>query len=165
MKNYKSSDYALNKYSDGIVYRFADGSAVTITAESYLAENPGKTEADFQALKELSDAIYLGQDRADNAQTKKNTPLYSEEAATELSALSLEDLLIEVREREEAAAAFERLMESGVLTETQKRRFRLNIVDGLSHRQIAAAEGVAVRAVTQSIHAATEKLRKIFNFF
>lgn len=43
MKNYKDSDYALNKFSEGIVYRFADR-IVEITLEDYLAENPGYIE-------------------------------------------------------------------------------------------------------------------------
>jgi hypothetical protein len=60
MKNYQSSDYALNKYSSGIVYHFAD-EIVEVTLENYLTENPDKSEADFRALKELSDAIYLEQ--------------------------------------------------------------------------------------------------------
>ena len=46
MKNYKDSDYALNKFSEGIVYRFADR-IVEIAQEDYLAENPGKTAQDF----------------------------------------------------------------------------------------------------------------------
>ena len=41
MKNYKDSDYALNKFSKGIVYR-----------------NPGRTAQDFIELKVLSDEIY-----------------------------------------------------------------------------------------------------------
>lgn len=57
MKNYKDSDYALNKFSDGIVYRFADR-IVEITLENYLAENPGKTAEDFLELKAPSDEIY-----------------------------------------------------------------------------------------------------------
>jgi len=56
MKHYTNSDYALNKYSEGIVYRFAD-SIVEITLADYLAENPSKTEGDFRELKELSDGI------------------------------------------------------------------------------------------------------------
>ena len=57
MKNYKNSDYALNKYSEGIVYQFTD-SMVEVTLADYLRENPEKTEADFMELKALSDAIY-----------------------------------------------------------------------------------------------------------
>ena len=62
MKNYKDSNYALNKYSQGIVYQFADGMA-EITLEEYLRENPDKTESDFKELKALSDEIYYQQSR------------------------------------------------------------------------------------------------------
>ena len=55
MKHYTNSHYTLNKYSQGIVYKFAD-EIVEITLADYLASNPNKTEADFLALKELSDS-------------------------------------------------------------------------------------------------------------
>ncbi|KAF5065725.1 hypothetical protein DSECCO2_270830 [anaerobic digester metagenome] len=54
MKNYKDSDYALNKFSKGIVYRFADRIA-EITLKDYLAENTYKTLKDFIEFKALSD--------------------------------------------------------------------------------------------------------------
>ncbi|MDR0818701.1 MAG: RNA polymerase subunit sigma-24, partial [Oscillospiraceae bacterium] len=60
MKNYQNSDYALNKFSKGIVYRFTDG-IVEVTLADYLAENPGRTETDFRILKEASDENYLKQ--------------------------------------------------------------------------------------------------------
>jgi DNA-directed RNA polymerase specialized sigma24 family protein len=164
MKNYKNSDYALNKYSDGIVYRFAEGSTVTVTLANYLADNPDRTEEDFKALKKISDAIYFRQDRAENAQTKKNTPL-SGLKANMVIGQTLEDTYFDSVERGKAVAAFERLMTSSSLTETQKRRFRLYIIEGLSHRKIAQAEGVAVRAITQSLDAAKKKLKNIFDFF
>ena len=50
MRNYKDSDYALNRYSQGIVYKFAD-SVVEVTLEDYLRDNPDKTEADFEELE------------------------------------------------------------------------------------------------------------------
>ena len=62
MRNYKDSDYALNRYSQGIVYKFSDG-IVEITLEDYLRDNPDKTEEDFAKLKALSDEIYYQQDR------------------------------------------------------------------------------------------------------
>ena len=49
MRNYKDSDYALNRYSQGIVYKFSDG-IVEITLEDYLRDNPNKTEEDFAEL-------------------------------------------------------------------------------------------------------------------
>ena len=62
MRNYKNSDYALNRYSQGIIYKFADG-IVEVTLESFLRDNPDKTEEDFAELKALSDEIYYQQDR------------------------------------------------------------------------------------------------------
>ncbi|MDE7352968.1 MAG: hypothetical protein K2O06_07940 [Acetatifactor sp.] len=37
MKNYKESDYALNKYSQGIIYKFVDG-VVEVTLADYLRQ-------------------------------------------------------------------------------------------------------------------------------
>lgn len=50
MRNYKDSDYALNRYSQGIVYKFAD-SIVEVTLEDFLRSNPDKAEKDFVELK------------------------------------------------------------------------------------------------------------------
>ena len=52
MKNFDKSDYALNKFSEGIVYKFSDEIRV-ITKEQYLRENPDKTEEDFLRLKAI----------------------------------------------------------------------------------------------------------------
>lgn len=57
MRNFQESDYAINKLSPNIVYRFADGK-VEITLEDYLKSNPQKNEQDFAELKALSDEIY-----------------------------------------------------------------------------------------------------------
>ena len=48
MKNYKDSDYALNKFSEGIVYRFADRIAeITLEETEQLAAPPrGGTDCD-----------------------------------------------------------------------------------------------------------------------
>ena len=53
MNNYRKSDYAVNKFSEGIVYRF-NSETIEVTLEDYLKENPGKTEQDFQKLKAIS---------------------------------------------------------------------------------------------------------------
>lgn len=71
MKNYKKSDYAINKYASGIVYRTAD-KIIEITLFDYLETNPDKTEQDFYELKALSDEIYLEQVRAENNSTQRN---------------------------------------------------------------------------------------------
>ena len=66
MQNYRKSDYAINKNSPNIVYRFHN-EIIEITLEDYLKENPDKTEHDFAELKALSDQIYYEQDRAESA--------------------------------------------------------------------------------------------------
>jgi hypothetical protein len=162
MKNYTDSDYALNKYSGGIAYRFADGSRVTVTLEDYLAENPGKTEAGFAALKELSDAIYLEQDRAAYNQTRKNVSLHSLEDSDPFGCVSFEEELFDGLDREAAAKAFEAMRSNGALTETQERRFRLRVLEGLTFREIASREGVAIRAVQKSVEAARDMLIREF---
>ncbi len=164
MKNYTDSDYALNRYSAGIVYRFADGSTVTVTLADYLAENPGKTEADFRALKELSDSNYFQTDRAENAQTKKNKPL-DELSATMRYAPSPEDLHIGGIEAHEAAERRERQVELSDaaldrLTDTQRRRYLMRHRDGKTEEEIAKAESATQQAVSQSLLWAEKKIKK-----
>ncbi len=160
MKNYKDSDYALNKYSSGIVYKFAD-QIIEISLNDYLTENPGKTEQDFQKLKELSDSMYLQQDRNDNAQTKRNISIYS--LVNQISSEeNLETDYIEKHDKQYSQRALVKLFESGALTEIQKRRFTQYLFQDLSLRQIAKEEGKTFHAIAQSIYAAMDKLKNIF---
>lgn len=76
MRDYRKSDYAINKYSPNIVYRF-DDEIIEVSLEDYLKENPDKTEQDFAELKALSDGIYYEQDRAESAHTRKNVSIHS----------------------------------------------------------------------------------------
>ena len=75
MRNYRKSDYAINKYSPNIVYRFHD-EIIEVSLEDYLKENPDKTEQDFAELKALSDEIYYEQDRTESAQTRKDVSIH-----------------------------------------------------------------------------------------
>ena len=65
MKDYKKSDYALNKNRKGIVYRNADGSTLEITFEKIAEGKPQFAQEDFDKLKSFSVQIYLEQVRAD----------------------------------------------------------------------------------------------------
>ena len=165
MKNYKDSDYALNKFSEGIVYRFADGTTTTYTLEDYLAENPSKSEADFLALKELSDSIYLRQVKAENAQTKKNTPLDEASAAIKRYAPSPEEMLIGEIDAQAEAERYEQRVETSnraldVLTDVQRRRYVLHHVEGKTTREIAEMERVSHVAVVYSLGSAEKKIKK-----
>jgi hypothetical protein len=165
MKNYQSSDYAANKYSGGIVYRFADGRRLTVTLADYLAENPGKTGADFAALKQISDALYLDQVRAENTQTKKNVSVHGLEEGDHFGGAPPEEEFLDALDREAAAKAFAAMLTDRALTETQERRFRMSVFGGMTQREIAAREGVTYHAVALSLNAALDTLKKYFGKF
>lgn len=161
MKNYQDSDYALNKFSPNIVYRFADGTA-EITPEDYLASNPGKTLEDFAELKALSDEIYYTQDRDDTRYGKRKRSMEGYEETEQMATPSLDVELIEKGDRKQAMTAAKQLLDSGDLTEVQRRRFILHFFQGLSTRQIGRMEGISHKNVLKSIQLAKEKLKKFF---
>jgi hypothetical protein len=88
MKNYKDSDYVLNKFCESIVYRFAER-IVEITLEDYLAENPNKTAEDFLELKALSDEIYHQQVIDENRTSRLHFSMNGSEETEVLATNSL----------------------------------------------------------------------------
>lgn len=165
MYNYRKSDYAINKNSPNIVYRFHN-EIIEITLEDYLKENPDKTENDFAEMKALSDQIYYEQDRAESAQTRKDVSIHgleeTEHCATRPLEEEWEEKLVELQNRLYAKQAFEKLFASNVLTEIQKRRFCLYIFKGLSIRQIGKLEGRSHQVIAKSLNLAMRKLKKFF---
>lgn len=161
MRKYEDSDYAVNKFSPNIVYRFADGT-VEVTLQDYLRDNPGKTEQDFAELKALSDEIYYIQDRNDTRYGKRKNTLGSIEESELFATAALDVMLIQNNDERNAIAAAMLLLESGDLTEIQRRRFMLHFFQGLSYRQIAQHENVHFTSVQESIEAANAKLKKYF---
>lgn len=161
MKNYKDSDYALNKYSQGIVYKFADG-IVEITLEAYLRENPGRTEADFLELKALSDEIYHEQVVQEHRTSRLDISMDGLEETALAAAPSLDTEYIRKSEETRALKTAEGLLGSGMLTPVQQRRFQLYYFQGFSTRQIAGLEGVHQRAVWDSLMWAEKKLKKFY---
>ena len=167
MKNYRNSDYALNRYSEGIVYRFAD-EIVEVSLADYLIENPNKTADDFRALKELSDADYFSRDRAENAQTKLNISINGIEEIVCFGEPSVEELLygeftaIDEAEKHNQYLELMRLVLSR-LTDTQRRRYLLYVVAGLNEREIAEIEGSTQQAISKSLHWVEQKIKKILN--
>ena len=164
MNQYLFSDYALNKHSDGIVYRFADG-IVEVTLADYLADNPGKSEDDFRKLKEFSDADYIERDRSEHRQTWKNTSLDALADTIFLSEPSLEAVVIDAPEetlRNESRIAIAQKV-LGKLTDIQRRRYLLRTIKGLTTREIAALERVSHVAVVYSLEAAEKRIKKYFS--
>jgi len=166
MKNYRDSDYAVNKNAEGIVYRFAN-QTIEITLADYLRENPDKTPADFAELKALSDTDYYNTDRSDYRQTWKNTSfenLDDDESAV-LAVQSVEDEVIGKGEQEALLAQRQSLAALALdkLTDTQRRRYIQYHVHGKTTREIAAFDGVSHVAVSYSIEQAETRIKKYFS--
>ena len=167
MKNYTDNDYALNKYSAGIVYRFAD-SIVEITLADYLIENPDKSESDFRTLKEISDTDYFERDRAENAQTKRNVAFDALDETGLCHSPSPEELFIGAIIAKEEAERHKAYLDIahralGKLTEVQQRRYLLHRIEGLTMREIAAIEGVKHQSIVECLSNADKKIKKILS--
>ena len=117
-------------------------------------------------MKALSDEIYYEQDRADSAQTRKDISIHGLEtqscATRPLDEEWLEQL-IEIQNRKYARQALRRLLQSGVLTNVQRRRFFLHVFQGQSTRQIARLDGTSHQAVAKSLNLAIAKLKNFFD--
>ena len=161
MKNYTDSDYAVNKYSKGIVYRFSD-TIIEITLEDYLRENPDLTEIDFYKLKALSDEIYLDQVRLETAQGNKTVSINDMEETEVCATRPLDEEYVEEEERKRIRQAAEKLLQEGCMTEKQKRRFYLHYFEGLTLREIANIESVHFTSVGESIETTLGKLKRYF---
>jgi len=167
MKHYANSDYALNKHSKGIVYRFAD-SIVEITLENYLAENPGKTEADFLALKNISDSDYHEEVKATYRQTWKDMPESDTEDSLFNADLSAEGEYFGDFEAVAEDEQYENLRSSArfvlsKLTKIQRKRYVLYHIKGLSTWEIAKKEGTNQKSVLESLNGAEKKIRKVLS--
>ena len=165
MKNYTDSDYALNKFSKGIVYKFAD-EIIEVTLEIYLSENPDKTVEDFVELKTLSDDIYLQQVRDENAQTKKNIPLSMVEESDAVTTPSLEDEYFDALDKENAPT-FDDCLEilESCLTPIQRRRYLMFHFENKTEKEIAEIENTTQQAINKSIMAANKRLKKVLKNF
>lgn len=177
MRNFHDNGFAQNKENSNITYRFADGSTVVITETEYNAQIAGyagfqtdKAPAppDFETLKAVSDDIYEQEDRGWNAGTKKNM-LYDmmdgDEYRYGVYDPSPEELYFDAldapeKERNdyERSVLAERALDK--LTESQRRRYILHAVDGLSTWRIAELEGKDQKTVYESLVAAKKKIKK-----
>lgn len=170
VKNYQDSDYALNKFSKGVVYRFAT-SISELTLEAFLASDPDLAEEDFYRWKTWSDADYLTQVNTENTQTYKNVPFDALEGSALCSVPSPEATLIDVRDAREAERETElrrkRLTVANraldKLTDVQRRRYLLHAVEGLTTREIAEKDGVSHVAIVYSLEFAKKKIKKFLS--
>lgn len=164
MKEYKKSDYAINKNRKGIVYKNADGSILEITFEKIAEGNPNFTHEDFLKIKEFSDALYLEQERGDNVYRKHVKGTYDDIKDSKwLATDSFVDELLELLEDESIEKAVYQFMDEK-LTPKQRRRF-LMYLNGMSTVKIGEIEGCNQNAAWESIEAGKEKIKKFLRNF
>jgi hypothetical protein len=158
MDNYKESDYAKNKY---IVYQTSNGT-VEITVTQYLNENPTRDEQDFCYLKHCQTKSFIAKLNKRIQQPKIMSGLI-----LFMKVLNRTFLLPftgrNPRRREERNRERKFIEELlSPLTELQRKRLILNIVDGLSHHAIARLEDVSQTVVSLSIAKAKRLIRSRF---
>lgn len=117
MRKYQKSNYAINKYKKGIVYHFQDGSTTEVSLEDYLKENPERNQADFLALKELSDQIYYEQVLEENRYERRKSSIGKIEETEQMSIPSMHIAFAEKENRIHIQQAAKELLLRGKLTE------------------------------------------------
>ena len=162
------SDYALNKKSEGIVYKFSAAvggnscipEIVTLSAADFEEEK----NARFAAIKAMSDDDYHETELYDKREDRQTVCLHSIEGTDWCAAESPEDKYFRHLDEQERTGirtldnAFG-IMEK-CLTEIQRRRFYQHFYLGWTTRKIAANEGVSQMTVFESLKSAEKKIKK-----
>ena len=154
----KNSIYSINKkYSDAIVYPFANGDEFRITREDF------PTEEEFLAFKAWSDENYRKTDNYEDNTAKKTVSI--DDVSESALAVPGIDVVIkrqhkQAEERRQASDMVVQLKDK--LTETQFRRLWKYEVEGLTIDEIGGQEGVDHQRISKSILAAKKKIKKIF---
>ena len=145
------SDYALNKLNpDAIVCKSVTGAPIRITRADFASED------EFLKWKTFSDQDY----HSIEAGSREDDNCFSLTEQLDAVAPSAEEMMlakIQLAEKgAENAALMKRL--NTELTEPQRRRLILNLVENMTTREIAKAEGKAQQVISRSIIAAKKKL-------
>lgn len=148
------SDYARNKKDpDAIVYIDSYGNLIRLTRSDFASEE------EFLRWKSWSDENHHTIEKADHVFSNHTLSLDCM-AEGAVAAPSPEESLIGVCEEQERRELHSLLMEGldSCLTPTQRRRFWLHLVEGLTVRQIAEIENVSHPSAVESLAAAKQRL-------
>lgn len=154
----KNSIYSINKkYSDAIVYPFANGDEFRITREDF------PTEEEFLAFKAWSDENYRKTDNYEDNTAKKTVSI--DDVSESALAVPGIDVVIKrqhqrAEERRKASDMVVQLKDK--LTETQFCRLWKYEVEGLTIDEIGDQEGVDHQRISKSILTAKKKIKKNF---
>ena len=162
MSNFNKSDYAANKYSDSIVYKSVTG-AYELTEEQFLRENPSETPQAYQRWKIWSNHNYLDMLRKDIEERKHTVPWDElEDTLLVCAAISEDEAFKEVERQNDPTPTLKEAygILNSCLTEIQKRRFLLFILERKNEREIALLEGVNQSSVSRSLIVAQKRINR-----
>ena len=158
MKNFRTSYYAYNvACKDEIVYPTATGEIIRLKATDF------ESETEFLKWKSFSDEMYHKEQKADNAASNKTVSIdFIEETDIE-SEDGCDVKMTRCEYLRELEIETNKLM--SVLSEKQRRRLYLYVIKGMKQEEIARLEGCGQRVISESIYAAKNKIKKIFEKF
>lgn len=153
------NQYVLNKKDrDAIVYTDAFGNVIRVTKDDFASEE------EFQKFKAWSDEDLHDEEKSRHIEADHTLSLDSlSEAAVTVQ--SIEEDYISIENNVERHHIKQKAMQlfCSCLTETQKRRYLLAKVEGLSTREIADRENVNQNAVWGSIHLVEKKMKRLLS--
>lgn len=164
-KNYTKENYAVNKFSKGIVYRGAEGD-YEITLDDFLQKNPDKSKEDFEYWKKISDELYKEEDLMITATTRKNVSINEIEETQIVAVESAESAFFSKEDGSSLTRSdivnkeYICQVAKKVLTQTQYTRFIAYYVEGNTLVDIADAEGVNHTSVSRAISASEKKIKE-----
>jgi len=159
-KNFRDSDYAKNKKNKNIVYQSSLG-IYEITEEDFLESNPDLVHEDYLYWKNWSDEDYHETDIVENRDQRGVMSIHKVEETELVAVVSAEEEYIsdlnakEIQKYEIAREIW------SYLTETQKRRFYLYVVEGKSTFEIARMENKNQKTIYESIKSTERKIKKL----
>ena len=165
-KNFAKEIYAVNKYSEGIVYPGAKFD-YELTLEDFLREEPNMTQADFEYWKNISDEIYKEEDLLTTNTTRKNISIHEIEETNLVSVPSAESEFFKSKDankitREDIVnPRFIYSIAKKELTEIQYIRFLKYYSQAKTLDEIAEEEGVNHTSILRSITSSEKKIKKI----
>ena len=185
MKSNQINYYVENKYSDDIVYPYSNGeedryrktekgvllihkSRNGNLSERFLSECEFPL-SEFDRMKTISDEDYRERNKGDMREFRNTVSLNDlEETRICSHELSAEDEYLNSHSEEDEDENY-RTIENAMeildlcLSDTQKRRFIMHIVKGLSFEEIAEMEGVYWTSIRESISGAKKKIKKFLS--
>ena len=148
-----NSDYAINKLdTDAIVCRSVTGQLLRITREDF------NSDEEFEKWKSWSDSDYHETELSDRAYSDRKTEFA---IARHLEAQDTDWLTMELKasDKGQRTQLIERMRE--FLTDVQFKRLWQRYAEGRELADIAAAEGVSVTAVANSIERAVKRVKQL----